>query len=240
MPDKRTHRGPHPQDTQLFHPDRWPALQAATADLSWLLTRGYAWKSATKLVGDRHGLTERQRTAVWRSSCSDPSLAQRQSRLLAIEAVRGRRLAIDGYNLLVTLESALGRGVILAGRDACYRDLASMHGTYRKVAETVPAIQRVGDALAALKAASVCWYLDSPVSNSGRLRGLLLQAADQRGWPWEVLLEHNPDTSLAAASCPVASTDSWVLDHCSQWVNLAHVVIQERIPDANIVPIGID
>jgi Protein of unknown function (DUF434) len=63
VPDKRTHRGPHPVDAQLFAPENWPQLQAAVADLSWLLGRGYASVASLKLVGDRYRLDQRQRAA---------------------------------------------------------------------------------------------------------------------------------------------------------------------------------
>ncbi len=71
MPDKRKHRGAHPDDNRLFAEDQLPSLRTAVAEYSWLLTRGYAEESALKLVGDRYDLTARQRMAVWRSSCSD-------------------------------------------------------------------------------------------------------------------------------------------------------------------------
>ena len=71
MPDKRTHRGPHPADKKLFAEDAISSLLEAIADFSLLLTKGYAEKSALKLVGDRFSLTERQRLAVMRSACSD-------------------------------------------------------------------------------------------------------------------------------------------------------------------------
>ena len=47
MPDKRSHRGPHPEDGRLFVPEQWPALQAAVGDLSWLLSHAYALNSAS-------------------------------------------------------------------------------------------------------------------------------------------------------------------------------------------------
>jgi len=40
--------------------------------------------------------------------------------------------------------------VILAARDGAYRDMASMHGSYRKVAETLPALELLGRTIAAL------------------------------------------------------------------------------------------
>ena len=60
-PDTRQHRGAHPADKQLFSDRYLPELRDSTADLSWLLSRGYSLKSSAKLVGDRHNLKERQR-----------------------------------------------------------------------------------------------------------------------------------------------------------------------------------
>jgi hypothetical protein len=54
-------------------------------------------------------------------------------------------LWIDGYNVLTSIEAALSGGVILRARDGCYRDMASMHGSYRKVEETISAIHILGE-----------------------------------------------------------------------------------------------
>jgi len=175
MPDRRVHRGPHPDDLKLFAPDTWPLLVEAIDDLCWLLNRGYPTEAARKLVGDRYHLNARQRVAVERCSCSDASIAQRRSRHVSAESLRGRPLWIDGYNLLTTIEAALSGGVILVGRDGCYRDMASMHGSYRKVDETVPALELLGRRLAGLEVGPCTWYFDRPVSNSGRLKTILQQ-----------------------------------------------------------------
>ncbi|HSG88818.1 MAG TPA: DUF434 domain-containing protein, partial [Pseudomonadales bacterium] len=71
MPDHRRHRGPHPDDARLFAPDTVGPLRTAVGDLSWLFSRGYAERSAVKVVGDRYRLRERQRIALRRSACSD-------------------------------------------------------------------------------------------------------------------------------------------------------------------------
>ena len=48
--------------------------------------------------------------------------------------------------------------------------MASMHGSYRNVDETEPALTLIGEVLNAFRPSECCWYLDRPVSNSGRLR----------------------------------------------------------------------
>jgi hypothetical protein len=93
---------------------------------------------------------------------------------------------------------------VLAACDGCYRDLASMHGSYRKVEETLPALRLVGESLARLGIESCLWLLDSPVSNSGRLKGIVLQMAADHAWPWQVKLVSNPDNGLAESSELVA------------------------------------
>jgi hypothetical protein len=142
------HRGPAARDEILFGAAQLPALRAATQDLCWLLDHGYASHSATELVGNRHNLTSRQRMAVNRCACSREE-AQRRRRLeLAPADLRGRELWLDGYNVLTLLESALSRGVVLLGRDGCCRDIAGIHGRYRKVQETEPALRLIGETVA--------------------------------------------------------------------------------------------
>jgi hypothetical protein len=239
MPDKRTHRGAHPGDAELFAPRHHDAMRAAVADLSWLLSRAYASPSAVKVVGDRYGLSARQRTAVMRCACSDAALSSRLARQVSIEQLRGGTLLIDGYNVLTTVEVALGGGWVLAARDTAFRDMASMHGTFRKVEETVPATELVGRTLAEIGAERCVWYLDQPVSNSGRLRGVISEIVAARGWVWDVEIVMNPDAVLiAAADAVVASADSVVMDGCARWVNLAREVVTRHAPTAAVLDLS--
>jgi hypothetical protein len=231
MPDQRQHRGPNPRDAEAFAPEMLPRLRTACVDLCWLLTRGYAEKSAGTLVGDRYALTERQRIAVRRCSCSDEQLAGRQRRQVTdATSLAGAVLEIDGYNVITTIEAALAGGVILVGRDGSYRDMASMHGNFKKVAETPKAIALIGQILARYHLQSVLWYLDSPVSNSARLKQLLLEVAAAQYWPWQVELVPDPDRILAVSSSIIASADSAILDRAPRWFSLAHKVVEEHVP----------
>jgi hypothetical protein len=240
MSDSRKHRGPHPQDVQCFARSVWPILHQSTADLSWLLTRGYAVPSALKLVGDRFQLTDRQRMAVMRSVCSDQSQMLRQQKQVSGDALHGQRIDLDGFNVLTTVEAALAGGVVLQGRDGCYRDLASMHGSYRKVEETEPALVLVGQVLDELAVDQCHWYLDRPVSNSGRLCTVIRRVAAGHGWPWEASAVGDPDAALAVSPHIIATADSAILDRCSRWLNLAREVIDRRLPDTYLVPMSVN
>ena len=239
MPDTRKHRGAHPEDAELFHPRWWPALQDAVTDLSWLLTRGYSEVSATKLVGDHYGLTSRQRLAVQRSSCSDQSRKRRLANEVPAQEIQGQPIWLDGFNLLTTIEAALAGGVLLAGRDGCIRDLAGMHGTYRKVHETEPALLSIGQCLHdQLQVGPVVWCLDRPVSNSGRLASVIRKVALEQGWPWQVVLSDNADAELRARPEIVGTSDAGVLDLRGAWFAASREVLRRCLPQCNIVPMA--
>ena len=238
MTDTRTHRGPHPQDARLFDEPAVARLRQAVDHLCWLLSRGYVTPSALKLVGDRHRLTARQRAAVARCACSDADLVRRRERRVAAETLNGRPLWVDGYNVLTTVEAALAGGVILAARDETHRDMAAMHGSYRKVSETLPALDLIGRALSSLGVSQCTWYLDRPVSNSGRLKQIILSMATENGWPWAVELVADPDAILSDSDCTVATADSGILDRCNTWLNLAQKVVSENVADAWVVKLG--
>ena len=237
-PDRRRHRGAHPEDARLFDGGWLPALRIATSELSWLLSRGYQSKSTLKLVGDRHALRERQRLAVSRAACAEASLVRRSASRVSDGQVTGERLIVDGFNLVITLEAALSGGVLVRGRDGCVRDLSSVHGSYRAVEETERAVVLVGEALEPLAPESVLWLLDRPVSNSGRLAERVRAIAAERGWPWRVEVEFNPDREIVNSERIAITSDSNVLDGVARWLNLSPLIIERHVEQAWVIDLG--
>lgn len=240
MPQRQHHRGRHPEDGRLFATREIEKLRDAVHDLSFLLTRGYAEKAALKLTGDHYQLDVRQRRAVLGASCADSSLVSRAGRMVSLTDLRGKHLAVDGYNLIITTESLLAGGIVLRGRDGCIRDLASVHGSYRKVDETAQALQLIGETMQSLGVARTDWLLDAPVSNSGRLRQMMMALAAQQGWPWEVHLEPNVDKTLAESHDVVVTSDGWILDRAARWTRVSDLIIERLARPVSIVDLGSD
>ena len=234
-PDTRRHRGPHPSDAELFGVDELPKLRRAVGDLCWLLSRGYKMTSSLKLVGDRHGLRERQRLAVSRCACSDEDRQRRIAHRIAVEQLKDQRLIVDGFNLIITIEAALSGGPLLVGIDDCIRDLSSVHGSYRSVEETDRAIRMIGNALNELGPASVHWLLDQPVSNSGRLAAKITDLASRANCRWSVEVVFNPDTAIVASPAVAITSDSVILDGVNRWTDLKTYLVERDVPDAWIV-----
>ena len=228
MGDSRRHRGPHPLDHRLFCTDVLPILRDAVSDLSWLRTRGYAEASAAKLVGDRYQLRRRQRVAVGRCACSESAKWMRASRSCEAEEIVGRPLWIDGLNVITTIEVALSGGVLLVGRDRCLRDMASFHGSYRLVQETEQAVRILLELVACLSPSQTRIYIDRPISNSGRLAGIVRAEAAALRLDVEALTADNVDEQLKASSATVATADSAILDSCNRWLNLARLAVERN------------
>ena len=231
MPQRQAHRGKHPEDGRLFSADRIPDLRRATADLSILLDRGYSETASLKLVGDRYQLDARQRRAVVRAACPDQTIRERQARNVSFSDLQNNVVDIDGYNLLITAESILSGGVVLRCRDTCIRDIASLHGSYHYVEETLAAIQLIGKVLQEARPARVLWHFDAPVSNSERLKQLVERISNDRALPWEAVVEANPDVPLALSQGIVVTSDRWILDRAARWTNLAQELLM-RCPEA--------
>jgi hypothetical protein len=227
--------GSVPDDRALFAQSELSTLKLACADLSWLLGRGYSEHAANTLVGDRYQLRERQRLGILRAACADRIREERSKTRRPLKQLVGQSLAIDGLNCILTVESALTGGVLLRGRDGALRDLVSTRGPRRMIEETFRAISLLANLLAGSQLESVVWFLDEPISYSGRIRGELEGLAAAAMWPWKVELTRDPDKHLKAWNGPIATSDSVILDTANQWVDLPSIVVDRFLPGAWIL-----
>ncbi|WP_196887788.1 DUF434 domain-containing protein [Aureivirga sp. CE67] len=236
MPNTQKHRGANPKDAKLFAENNLPKLKKALIDLSYLVGRDYSPKASLKLIGDRYRFSDRQRQALSHSACGENQLKNRIKKHISKENLKGQNIVIDGYNQLITLEAALSKAPIFIGIDGCCRDIASVHSTYRKVEETITALELFGQELKDLGLKKILWVFDKPVSNSGNLKQFIEEISEKNGWNWEVILEYNPDKYVAEKEDWVAvSTDSWVLERAEKWFNLNGYIIEKHIENPWIV-----
>ena len=140
----QTNRGKEGSDDRLFgSPVMIKKMQQAIFDLSFLLDRGYASKSSKELIGNRYKLNQRQIKAVAGMSASKKSVALRKEKQLTPEQLKDQTVFLDGFNVLIVLESILSQAYIFRGMEGAYRDLSSVHSSYKKVSQTETALLSV-------------------------------------------------------------------------------------------------
>lgn len=234
---RMTRRGFEPKDSQWFSAQAVDLLRIARRDFQWLLDRGYQAGPALDLVGGHYQLTTRQRTALQRSTAAQSQYRQRESTRLEVLAAKDGALLIDGFNLIITLEVALSGGVLICGGDGVLRDLAGLHGTYRLISQTFQALDLVGRTLGQLAVPEARFFLDAPVSNSGKLKSRILEQAAGWGLPVSVELAANADAVLDKKE-RIVTSDSVLLDRCASWLNLSAMIVRESIQDAWVVDLA--
>lgn len=205
-------------------------LKTAREELKWLLDRGYSMDTAATFIGNHHSLTARQRNAMKRSVSSTNDLKNRLSKLIPTSEIRGREVLVDGFNIVITLETALSGSLLILCGDGVIRDLAGLRGTYHLIPQTDIAIGLLIQSLETAGAASAKIYLDAPVSNSGRLKERILETSSDNDLQIEVILVDDADKVIGGKE-NIITGDSILLDSCTSWVNLTRDIIMRSVED---------
>ncbi|MGN1382667.1 MAG: DUF434 domain-containing protein [Eubacterium sp.] len=231
----KVRRGFSPKDEKQFSEASVQLLRKAGEEVRYLLNRGYHLKQVTKFVGNHYLFSERQRLALARSIASDGQIAGRKSREISLTEGEEdpnftgfSEINIDGFNTIITLETALSASPVFRGMDGCVRDLAGLHGTYRIIDVTAAAVDLLFQKLESLRTKHVNICLDAPVSNSGRLKTLLYERLEvlKCSFSMDVSVINDVDAVLKQSG-HVVSTDSVILDNCQSWINLIPEVLKE-------------
>ncbi len=233
MSNKPKHRGPAPKDDLFFGIKHIDQLKEAFKDLTYLYQRGYGENAASTIVCNRYRLNKRQAQALKRTACSVKDLSAIQQQEIQADILKGKIIAVDAFNLLITIESALAGAYLFKGHDQIFRDIAGIHGTYRKVEETFPAIHAIGKALVKHDVEKVIWFIDEPVSNSIRLKTWLTQFSIDNQWDWQIELVPDADRAIIESTAIAITSDHWIMAS-SSWYNLANDIVP-HIPSANTV-----
>jgi len=229
-------RGFVPKDEKEFNDESIAILKKAQKDILYLIEHGYPIKGASTFVGNHYLLSERQRLALVRATATREMIALRQSKQLVKKQIGGKVL-IDGLNTIITLEVALSRGTLVKCMDGTIRDLAGLRGTYRIIDETRTAVVLIGEHLSRLNIQEAVFYLDAPVSNTGRLKTLIYELLEGYSYRLEVELANNVDL-LLKESGQIVSTDAIILNKCTSWYNLTANIIEEKLFDIPLVDLS--
>lgn len=222
-------RGKHANDDKIFGQKWIPVFKEAVKDLSYLLSRDYGPKASVQIVGNQYRMNSRQQKILLRMCAKSNAIIHRKSKMVAATNLKDQTVLIDGFNLLILLENALSNAYVFKSQDGVYRDISSVHGSYKRVIQTEESVVLIGQVLQQLAVEKVIWYFDAPVSNSGRLKTILYEIATKYGFNWVIHLVNNPDTVLAESDHIVITGDAWILDECKQWFNLGALLIESHL-----------
>ncbi len=186
-------------------------LRNAVHDLRHLLDRGYPRDSAITFVSNHYRLPLDRRHLLARCLFSKREVAEHRRKAVKASAVRGKRLGVDGYNVLITLESILACKQVVRCDDGYIRDLRAIFGKYKPSRATDRALAELLNVLRRAMPGKVIVLFDKQASRSGELAGATrrgLKKFSLQGDSWAI---GGVDFKLRAFDV-VASSDRAVIE----------------------------
>ena len=137
-------------------------------------------------------------------------------------------LYIDGFNTIITLEVSFSGSPVFKCMDGTVRDLAGLRGTYRLIDKTDSAVNAIGEFLSEKKIKKAVFYLDAPVSNSGRLGQKIKESFQKYDFETEIIIINEVDYALKQTDGIIVSSDAIILDNCKNWYNLVRKILEKK------------
>ena len=188
---------------------------AAIKIYKFLLEKRFPQRAILKLVGDRFKLNSTERTILYRGVCTDKNARHRKSKLAFTKDIQNKRIHIDGYNVLITIGSYLNGSLVFIGNDNFLRDASEVHGKVFRTELLQRAIALTFDYLKKNKVSGLHFYLDKPVSNSGRLSAKLNNYIQDHKFSGSAKTVNSPDFVLKKVNKDIiATSDSSIIDNC--------------------------
>jgi len=204
-------------------------LQEPAQDFRYLLNRGYPRKVILELVGNRYGLTFDERHLLHRGVFSSADSQVRRKKRTSIKEIRDRDLAIDGHNVLITIEAALsGRALVLAD-DGFIRDISGLSGSFTKSKVTETAIELILNVLKKRKPRKTLFLFDAPISMSGKLAEEIGDRLNQANLPGDAMAIKVPEKVLIGFPGIIATSDTAIIDRSNKVLDLAGYILRRHL-----------
>jgi hypothetical protein len=195
-------------------------LKDAAQDARYLVDRGYPKDSAVRFVSDHYRLPEEQRFVLTRVVVTSETAVKRKEKRTHVETLRGRVLFIDGYNVLISVESLLAGKQVYLCDDGFIRDTQGIFNSYRMSHLTKVALSAVFDLLAWACLGQAEVLLDQQISMSGQLAAMTRQVMAEHRIPGTARTMQNVDRQLKECGGIVATGDGNVIDAADEVLDI--------------------
>ncbi|AEC51254.1 hypothetical protein PNA2_0336 [Pyrococcus sp. NA2] len=166
-------------------------LYEAYLDLKFLLNRGYRKKIALDFVSNHYNLPSEYRHFLARCVFSDDWIIRVREKLTS---GNGKTVGVDGFNVLITLESLL-EGRAIRCEDSLVRDL-KYQGKYKFSEKTEYVVSKMLEGLKMLDPKEVIIFYGSQVPKSGIIKTLTKNIMERIKLKGDVKLARSPDFEL--------------------------------------------
>ncbi|MCS7099029.1 MAG: DUF434 domain-containing protein [Sulfolobales archaeon] len=200
----------------------------AARDYKYLLNRGYPQKASLDFVSANYKLTRSERALLLR--CVHRDVDSEAVKKKTVRDAHGLELVIDGYNVILTVVSAIEGLQIFLCDDGFIRDLRSSYVKNFETPKIVEAVKYVAKAIDELKVKDVLIVLDKNVSWSAEHADFIRSA-----YGIKVVAAAKADIAVIGSGKVISSSDFVILLKSEKAFDLAQFTVRNLVPSAEIV-----
>ncbi|HDI46174.1 MAG TPA: DUF434 domain-containing protein [Candidatus Methanomethylia archaeon] len=197
------------------------SLLKAIEDARYLLSRGYKRESVVRFVGDRYQLSKEERLLIYRGVYGDVEALSHKEKLVNASYLQGRTLAVDGFNVMLTVEAAIRVLPLYLCDDGFIRDLSAVHGRFKITPHSLQALKLIVERAKQHEVSQLIILFDQPVSHSGELSAEARELLKALGVDGEAKTSRHVDVDVSKLGDIAASSDCVVIEKAEKLFDLA-------------------
>jgi hypothetical protein len=213
-----------------------PEPEKAITDIRYLLDRGYPGKGAITFVCNHYRLDIKWRYVFTRVVFDRDTIKRRREKTVNFEDVRGEVVLVDGYNVLIVVESALKGEPVYLCDDGFLRDIRGVFRNYQCSGLTERAMNEILRVLAVFAPFRVDFLFDSQISKSGEMARWVEKKLKDVGLEGGARTSGHVDHDLKQSNGIIATADGCIIDEAEKVVNIQACVLEHL----NLSPVIIE
>lgn len=213
-----------------------PEPGKAITDIRYLLDRGYPGKGAITFVCNHYRLDIKWRYVFTRVVFGRDTIKSRKEKTVKCEDLKGEVVLVDGYNVLIGVESALKGEPVYLCDDGFLRDTRGVFRNYRCSGLTERAMDEILGVLRGVGPFRVEFLFDSQISKSKEMARWVENKLEDVGLEGSAGTSRHVDYDLKQSNGIIATADGSIIDEVAKAVNIQACVLEQL----NISPVIIE
>jgi len=213
-----------------------PEPGKAVTDVRYLLDRGYPVKGAITFVCNHYRLDIKWRYVFTRVVFDKDTIKSRRKKTVKCEDLKGEVVLVDGYNVLIGVESALKGEPVYLCDDGFLRDIRGVFRNYRCSGLTEWAMNEILGVFTGFTPLRVEFLFDSQISKSGEMARWVEKKLRDVGLEGGTRTSRHVDHDLKQSNGIIATADGSIIDKVAKAVNIQACVLEQL----NLSPVIIE
>jgi len=203
-------------------------------DIRSILRWGYPKFATIRFVADHSQLSAEERHILTRVIMPPDKVVSRVRKKIACGGIRDRDLLLDGYNVLLSVDSLLKDETMWFCDDGYIRDTRYYFSKAKQAEDIEEALDAVLEFFSEARPKSVTFLLDSQISRSGELAGFIRRKLKEQGIPGDAHTSKTADFDLKTEggkpekNVIVATSDGIVIDSVLQVLDIPACLMEKK------------